>query len=287
MASSKSTLLAILITVVLGSCLPKSLQKSLPDVNEVSNTPLSPESTQTPTSAPTLTPAPTPKPASIVYQPAFGIDYAHPELFLEQGEQSQIPDPSILEGLRAGEQSLENLEDIYHWLKSEFTPYKAGGRTIGLVTVKELLESRRLGGCHDHGLVYAAVARELGYPALMARTSSIAWMEGFQAGMKGPHVGHVFVEVFLNGRWVLIDSTNGWYVEENYNPADPVIPLKGPIAGSNEEIYGFYVERKGIDTWGFGIHSPEESTKAMDELAHELDLMSIIYPEYEIQRFSK
>jgi hypothetical protein len=192
-----------------------------------------------------------------------------------------------LDGLRAEEQSVAHLGVIYRWLKREFTAYAAHGRTIGVVTVDQLLTERQLGGCHDHGLVYAAVARELSYPALMVRTVSIAWVEQFQAGEKGPHVGHVFVEVYLKGKWVLIDSTNGWYVEEGYDPGDSAIPLRGPIAGSSEEIYGFYVERKGIDTWGFGIHDPAESTQAMDEFAWQLDPKSIVYPEYRFQRFAK
>jgi hypothetical protein len=156
-----------------------------------------------------------------------------------------------------------------------------------VVTVDELLESRQLGGCHDHGLVYAAVVRELGYPAVMARTCSIAWVKSFRAGEKGPHVGHVFVEVYVRGRWVLIDSTNGWYVPEGYDPADPAIPLTGNIAGSSIENEGFYVERKGTDTWGFGIHSPKESTQAMDEFALQLDVGAIVHPEYAFQRFVK
>ena len=282
---SRGLLLFYLLILLLSySCIV-----SAPSLEEEIAVPASP--TQVPAfptpEPPPPTNTPTPEPTRIVYQPAFGIDYGHPELYLAQGEQSQISDPSIFDELRAEEQSLDHLGDIYRWLKSEFTPYKAGGRTIGVVTVEELLESRKLGGCHDHGLVYAAVARELGYPALMARTSSIAWMEKFKEGEKGPHVGHVFVEVYLEGKWMLIDSTNGWYVDEGFDPTDPVIPLKGPIAGSSEEIYGFYVERKGVDTWGFGIHSPEESTRAMDELALELNLGSIEYPEYEIQRFTK
>jgi len=61
----------------------------------------------------------------------------------------------------------------------------------------------------------------------------------------------------------------------------------GKCGGSSEEIYGFHVERKGIDTWGFGIHSPEESTQSMDEIATELDLESIVYPEYKFQRFAR
>lgn len=247
-------------------------------------TTLTPATTKvTSTQSPTFTS----EAASLDYRKAFSIDYAHPELYLEQGEQSQISDPTVLDELRVEEQGLDHLGEIYRWLKREFTAYSAHGRTIGVVTADQLLTDRQLGGCHDHGLVYAAVVRELGYPAVMVRTSSIAWVEKFQAGEQGPHIGHVFVEVYLHQKWVLIDSTNGWYVEEGYDPADPVIPLKGPIAGSSEEIYGFYVERKGIDTWGFGIHTPAESTEAMDEFAQQLNLESIVYPEYKFQNFAR
>jgi hypothetical protein len=95
------------------------------------------------------------------------------------------------------------------------------------------------------------------------------------------------VEVYLDGRWLLIDSTNGWYVEDGYDPADPVIPLRGPIDGSSDQVFGYYVERKGVDLWAFGIHSPAESTQAMDEFARQLDLEGIVYPEYVFRRFSK
>jgi hypothetical protein len=210
-----------------------------------------------------------------------------PELYLEQGEQSVISNPSELDALRAEDQSLAQLGDIYRWLKGVFEAYRAGGKTIGVVTVDQLLEERRLGGCHDHGLVYAAVARELGYPAVMVRAVSIAWAEQLQAGEKGPQVGHVFVEVYLDGKWVLIDSTNGWYVHDGYDPANPVIPLKGPIAGSTEEIYGFHVECKGLDTWDFRIHSPAESARAMKEFGTALDLQTIVYPQYTFGHFSR
>jgi hypothetical protein len=224
---------------------------------------------------------------TIAYRVAFDIDYVHPEQCLAQGEQSQISDPAMLDSLRSDEQSLAHLGDIYRWLKREFEAYRAGGKTIGVVTVDQLLTEGRLGGCHDHGLVYAAVARELGYPAVMARTASIAWVGQFQAGEEGPHVGHVFVEVYLDGRWVLIDSTNGWYLTDGYDPADPVIPLTGNIAGSSDEIYGFYVEGKAVDTWAMGIHSPAESRQKMEDFANQLDLASIVYPDYAFEYFEK
>lgn len=238
---------------------------------------------------PTATPTNTSNPHSISsgYQPAFGIDYTHPKKYLAQGKQSQISNPGVVDHLRSDEQSMAHLGDIYRWLKREFTRYSARGKTIGVVTVDQLLKERRLGGCHDYGLVFAAVARELGYPAVMARTVSLAWVKRSQARQKGTHVGHVFVEVYLNGKWVLIDSTNGYYVEDGYDPADAVIPLKGRIAGSTDETYGFYVERKGIDTWAFGIHSPAESNRVMNTFGRQLRLEDIEYPDYTFKRFPR
>lgn len=246
--------------------------------------------TDTPTVAPTptATPTDTPTPQVVrpVYHPAFGIDYARAEQYLEQGNQSQISSPDVLDQLRSDELSFAHLGDVYHWLKSEFTPYSARGSTIGAVTVDQLLEERRLGGCHDYGLVYAAVARELGYPAIMVDTVSIVWVGQFKAGEADSHIGHVFVEVHVDGKWVLIDSTNGWYVDDGYDPANPIIPLKGRIAGTSEERYGFYVDRKGTDTWAYGIHSLAELTQAMDELARRLDMEGIVYPDYTFERLT-
>lgn len=147
------------------------------------------------------------------------------------------------------------------------------------------MTERRLGGCHDWGLVYASIVRELGYPAVMVDTASLAWLKQKQAGQKGSYVGHVFVEVYLAGIWMLVDSTNNWYVEAAYDPANPVIPLKGNVAGANEEDYGFYVMRKGVDSWDYGIRSNSELTRLMDETASTLKLDTLRYPAYNFQRF--
>ena len=127
--------------------------------------------------------------------------------------------------------------------------------------------------------------RELGYPVVMVDTASIAWAKQFQSGQKESYVGHVFIEVFVAGKWVLVDSTNNWYVENGYDPTNPTIPLKGGIAGSSEETFGFYVMRKGTDTWGYGIRSASELNRLMEESARSLKIETLRYPSYDFQRF--
>lgn len=243
------------------------------NIQNTTTTPTTPPPTPTPIITPTSAP-------DITYGTAFGIDYNNPEQYLTNGEQTSISSPEVLDSLRSDEKSIAHLQRIFRWLKSEFEPYSAGGKTIGVVTVDQLLEERRLGGCNDHGLVYASVMRELGYPAVMVFTASIAWMELHQADEAQQYIGHVFVEVYLDGRWVLIDSTNGWYVEEGYDPSNPAIPLQGSIAGSSEEVYGFYVTHKGIDQWDLGIRSPQDRFAMMEEAANQVVLDAIEYPDY-------
>lgn len=219
------------------------------------------------------------------YQHAFGIDYRNPNQYLVQGEQTRISDPTMINKLLAKKHNLVHLRDIYRWIKREFTAYSAFGDSIGIKTADQLLTESRLGGCHDYGLVYAAVVCELGYPTVMVRTNSLAWVKRFHAEEPEPYIGHIFVEIFLNDTWIIIDPTNGWYVKDFYDPSNPVIPLKEQEADSRDMFYGYFVERKGIDIWSMGIHNPTESFQAMEDFAHHLNLDSISYPDYKFLNF--
>ena len=269
-----------LVTVIL-ACLTACDASSVPATEM-------PQPTAVPSAnTPPQTDAPAPAPVPIEYQAAFGIDYAQPDLYLAQGEQTQLSDPTGVDQFRADEQGMDQLEEVYQWLHRDFEPSLDRGASIGVATVDQLLADQQMGGCHDWALFFTAVVRELGYPAVVADSYSIAWMELFQAGEAESHIGHVFVEVYMDGRWVLTDPTNGWYVEEGYDPADPVIPITGPIAGASEELYGFYVDSKGSDSWDYGVHSVRDLTQAMDTLALALDLGTIEYPTYTIDQFSR
>ncbi len=255
----------------------------LSDIQSSASQTPEPVNTITQAVQPSSTPAPTAQ--ALIYREAFGIDYANPTKYLVQGEQTVISDQGVLNPLRGYVEGIDHLALIYHWLQTDFTNYSASGATIGSITVDQLLESRQLGGCHDYGILFAAVVRELGYPAVMIDSYSIAWIEGYQNGTSENHVGHVFVEVFLDNEWILVDPTNGWYVEEGYNPSNPIIPLKGSISGSSNEIYGFYVDLKGLDSWSYGIHNNAALTEAMDNLASVIDLSTITYPDYHFRHF--
>lgn len=157
---------------------------------------------------------------------------------------------------------------------------------IGVSTVDQMLADRVLTGCHDWGLMYASIARELGYPTVMVDVTSVWLAKQFQSGQrKVPYYGHVFVEVFVEGKWILVDSTNNWYVEKGYDPANPVIPLKAPPDATNDPVFGYFVMRKGVDSWGYGIRSAKELNRLQDETSAQIKLDSLAYPAYAFLRF--
>lgn len=239
-----------------------------------------PTKTSTP---PTITP--TEEEVGSQYGEAFGIDYDHPALYLRQGEQTQIPNPGLLPDLSTTEGGIEELRQIYHWMKGEFNSFRAGGKTIGTVTVEELFGQRKLGGCHDHALLFSAIARAFGYPTVIMETYSISWMTDYQEGVSEGYVGHVFVEVYLEDRWVLVDPTNGWYVVEGYDPGNPFIPLTGNVSGPSHEADGFWVDLKGVDSWDMGIYSVSDLNRRMESAASQFDLEAMEVPSYAFERF--
>jgi len=286
---SRTVAFVLLIAITLVSCVPAD--KVVPATAEQSIATASPPiDTPIPTQTNLPPASPTPKPTQ-AYRPAFGIDYAHPSTYASQGKQTVIKDTSALEGLLQKQRNnigadFPMLEEIYRWEKAGFQPVASGGRTIGVVTVEQLMEERRMGGCHDWALVYAAVARQLGYPAVIVDAMSIAWAKDYVSGKKVSYFGHVFVEVYVDRKWLLVDPTNNWVIADGYDPTNPVIPLMGFIAGENNEIYGFYVMRKGLDSWDYDIHSNADLQELMRNTANPVNLSSLKYPAYKFTRFS-
>ena len=110
-----------------------------------------------------MIPVPTPTATpSQRYSTAFGIDYGQPGKYLAQGEQTRLSNPAVVNSLRRQAQSVAHLGEIYFWIKREFTPWSAGGKTIGALTTDQLFAERRLGGCHDWGQVHASAAPRTG-----------------------------------------------------------------------------------------------------------------------------
>lgn len=245
------------------------------------------QSNLTPTWKAVPTPTITPSPPQEISPPAisaFGIDYSHPGEYLQPGNQSKITNQDAIPSIDRNHKNIDKLNLIFDWLHEEFTSYSAGGDTIGRVTVEDLMESRSLGGCHDFGLIFSAAARANGFPAVMVEAYRISWMRNFQEGISEGYQGHIFVEVYLDDHWILVDPTSGDYVVEGYDPLAKWIPLSKNTTNLPKKQDGYYVDLKGVDSWAMGITSVEVLKQRMEEVADLFQPAEISFPAYTFQK---
>lgn len=214
---------------------------------------------------------------------SWSIDYNNPAIYLKPGLQSTISSQETIDELKEKFEKcsgLEGLKDLYLWLGQEFSAYKGGGKLIGITTIDQLLETKKLSGCSDNALVLSAVARYLGYPTVMIDTAGIDWAEKFQLGLTTSYVGHVFVEVYIDDNWILVDPTSGKFIRM-YDTSNPVLPIT-----TKDEKIGFYALLKGKDMWDYGVTEPDMLKTKLKTFAKSFDKGKIDTPSYQIERLT-
>jgi hypothetical protein len=134
-------------------------------------------------------------------------------------------------------------------------------------TADELYKSRALGGCSDFALVEITLFRAVGIPARMILTANVDWVEQRKRDELAPVEGHSFIEVFLEDRWYLVDSTYRWLYSA-YDPKRPGFP------------HGEVFCMRGKDFWDMGLRNAGDLKRLMGAfaLAHEGGYQDPRYP---------
>ena len=208
------------------------------------------------------------------------LEYRDPSQFLNAGPQSHLSRSnadSIASRIDGSSDSLDSITAIFKWKHSHFDTDNAGGAYVGTLTVNDIMERGSLSGCHDHGIVLASVLRLFDIPTVMVDAAGIQWASDYSAGRTERFVGHVFLEVWTETGWILLDSTSGEYLVD-YDPCEPVIPLTRSI-----ESLGYYALLKGLDPADYGVHSIDDLKRHMASFSARVETSDLIFPEY-VQR---
>lgn len=200
----------------------------------------------TSTSTPAKSPVPTPSKGDVSL-----IDYNNPNKYTVAGKQSGINDTLFTEidnQLNIKTNDFTDIEKVFNWKNQNFKNISDGGRSVGKITVNNILTKKELAGCHDHALLTASILRRYGFPAIMVDTTGIQWAYDYP-DKTTMFIGHVFVEIYLKDKWILFDPTSGKYIL-NYDFNNRVIPITTP-----DESKGYYAMLKGLDPDDYGITS--------------------------------
>jgi len=139
----------------------------------------------------------------------------NPKEFLKSGRQTEITEKidilvSPIEESDKIEVMFSILKAIHKNLKPNYAP-EIKNKLIRTRAVDEILESGFVTGCTDYALVAAALFRASNIPAVYVETFRRKWLEGNEKFIEG----HIFVEIYLNNRWLIVDPENacvkGWH----------------------------------------------------------------------------
>ena len=215
------------------------------------------------------------------YKPADGIDFSlysdgplPPETsaWLGQGEQSKITPPIAAEAaLVKGANRRERLFRGMGYIWKRFAYDRGYNQYMLKRTAGELFDSNILGGCSDFALVESVFFRALGIPARLVVTANTDWIAAYRFNPLSMTSGHTFVEVYLEDRWHLVDSTFR-ILHSGYDAGRPYYP--------HNEIFC----RRGRDFPDMGIRNVEQLDEVMRDCIRNYTIGSYKEPSYEKQK---
>ena len=91
--------------------------------------------------------------------------------------------------------------------------------------VDQLLSDGTYGSCADHSVLFGSLSRAVGIPTVWVKTMDADWIREFVRGdgKVTSWRGHVFLEVFIRGKWMLLDAIE-LTLQEDYDPRQRILP---------------------------------------------------------------
>ena len=151
------------------------------------------------------------------------IDYAHPEKYLtlhsSMGSEARIR--KVAAELKANSQT-QTLSSVNDWI-SHNLKYD-GSAAYSWRDFDTAVDARCYCGCADYAVVFASLTRACGIPTVFVKTLDVAWIYNYRlSGIEDSWSGHVFLEVFVDGHWKLLDP-EACILYDDYNPTSRILP---------------------------------------------------------------
>ena len=88
----------------------------------------------------------------------------------------------------------------------------------------DVIREKAYGGCADQGIVCGVLLKAAGIPAVWVKTMDVNWIWDFKKGRPfHSWSGHVFVEVWVDQKWMLLNP-GGKLLYQEYNPRARILP---------------------------------------------------------------
>lgn len=157
-------------------------------------------------------------------EPVFdSIDYAAPAKYLviADGLGNRDAIATQANALKAAEDQ-KTLSNILHWMDAHLKYDKE--RAYAWRNFDTVMSERCFGGCADQAIFCGVLLRSAGIPTVWVKTMDVEWIWDFKKKRPfGAWSGHVFLEIYLDGKWVLLDP-GASTIYTDYSPHSRILP---------------------------------------------------------------
>lgn len=164
---------------------------------------------------------------------------------------------AIADGI-TGANALERIQAAMRYVGEHLAYDPADNARQFLRDADQLFADQTLGGCAEFALAELALIRAMGFEARLALTVNDKWIKRWRENDLATPNGHSFIEVLLDGNWLLLDPTY-FNIYGGYAPGAPYLP-------GNE----IFMIRCG-DFWEIGVTSVDAANAMLREKAAGFD----------------
>ena len=133
------------------------------------------------------------------------VEYSTPARYLEIEDSLGTRARILSYALKLqGDSDLATVRNVLNWMDRNLE-YQAD-RAYSWRSFEDVIEEKTYGGCADQGIVCGVLLKGAGIPTIWVKTMDVSWIWDFKKGREFKSwSGHVFLEVYVDGRWMLLD----------------------------------------------------------------------------------
>jgi len=175
------------------------------------------------------------------------IDYAKPDAQRALGESLGVGRRTFgiaRQLTKSDAKPVDTLARIVRWVDRNLKlDAVMAGRWRG---VDQIVRDGSSGGAADRALVIGVLARAAGIPATWVKSLSTQWLIDVKSGRAAIDgaAAHVFLEVYLDGRWRLFDPRSA-RLYESYDPRAPRLPSGQRAYDKGGDPYALVLPNRG------------------------------------------
>ena len=163
-------------------------------------------------------------PALRADDPVFdAIDYGSPKKYLQVAESLGNRD-AILKQANSlkGPNDRATLTNVLRWINTDLK--YDGERAYEWRNFDTVVTQKCYGGCADQAIVCGVLLQSAGIPTVWVKTMDVDWIWDFKKERRVTSwSGHVFLEIYLEGQWVLLDS-GASRIYTDYSTGSRILP---------------------------------------------------------------